>query len=92
MSEYFDTADVWTVLDLIVAEFESDPMSVQCFDLRLVKRAIELNRAHRQAVTAAGDRLQDAAPDLLKALKRYVEHYGDPLRVARAAIAKAEGR
>ena len=27
------------VLDLIVAEFVSDPMSVQCFDLRLVERA-----------------------------------------------------
>lgn len=42
------TADVWQVLELIVAEFESDPMSVQCFDDRLVKRAIELNREHRQ--------------------------------------------
>lgn len=27
------------LLDLIVAEFESDPMSVQCFDLRIVERA-----------------------------------------------------
>lgn len=27
------------VLDLIVAEFNSDPMSVQCFDLRVVARA-----------------------------------------------------
>ena len=27
------------VLDVIVAEFESDPMSVQCFDLRVVERA-----------------------------------------------------
>ena len=27
------------VLDLIVAEFESDPMSVQCFDLRCVEEA-----------------------------------------------------
>lgn len=32
-------AEAWTVLDLIVAEFESDPMSVQCFDLRVVERA-----------------------------------------------------
>jgi hypothetical protein len=48
MSDYLKTADVWTVLDLIVAEFESDPMSVQCFDLRLVARARELNREHRQ--------------------------------------------
>ena len=27
------------VLGVIVAEFESDPMSVQCFDLRIVERA-----------------------------------------------------
>lgn len=27
------------ILNLIVAEFESDPMSVQCFDLRIVERA-----------------------------------------------------
>ena len=27
------------LLGLIVAEFESDPMSVQCFDLRTVERA-----------------------------------------------------
>lgn len=27
------------ILDLIVAEFNSDPMSVQCFDLRIVERA-----------------------------------------------------
>jgi len=27
------------VLGLIVAEFKSDPMSVQCFDLRVVERA-----------------------------------------------------
>lgn len=27
-----------TLLDLINAEFQSDPMSVQCFDLRVVER------------------------------------------------------
>jgi hypothetical protein len=27
------------LLDLIVTEFESDPMSVQCFDLRIVEAA-----------------------------------------------------
>lgn len=32
------------------------------------------------------------APELLAALKLIVEHFGDPLQVARAAIAKAEGR
>lgn len=61
MADYIDTADVWTVLNLIVAEFESDPMSVQCFDLRLVRRAIILNREHRAqpespaAVDPSGD-------------------------------------
>jgi hypothetical protein len=46
-SEYLNTANVWTVLDLIVAEFQSDATSVACFDLRLVQRAIDLNRAHQ---------------------------------------------
>lgn len=46
-SNYLATADVWTVLDLIAMEFKSDPTSVQCFDLRLVKRAIELQRTGR---------------------------------------------
>ena len=32
-----------------------------------------------------------AAPELLEALKLYVEHFGDPLKAARAAIAKATG-
>lgn len=27
------------IFDLVVAEWNSDPMSVQCFDLRIVKRA-----------------------------------------------------
>jgi len=49
MSDYLKTADVWTVLDLIVAEFTSDPMSVQCFDLRIVERATALVREHREA-------------------------------------------
>lgn len=31
--------EAWRVLDLIAAEFASDPMSVQCFDLRVVERA-----------------------------------------------------
>jgi hypothetical protein len=47
MSDYIATADVWTVLDLIVAEFKSDPTSTQCFDQRLVDRAIELVRERR---------------------------------------------
>jgi hypothetical protein len=31
--------EAFRLLDLIVAEFESDPMSVQCFDLRIVEAA-----------------------------------------------------
>lgn len=31
--------EIYELLDLIVAEWESDPMSVQCFDLRIVERA-----------------------------------------------------
>ena len=27
------------ILDLVVAEWNSDPMSIQCFDLRIVERA-----------------------------------------------------
>jgi len=37
-------------------------------------------------------RMQAAAPDLYAALALYVEHFGDPLKVARPALAKAEGR
>jgi hypothetical protein len=48
MNDYLKTADVWIILDLIVAEFESDPTSVQCFDLRIVERAIQLNREHKE--------------------------------------------
>lgn len=36
------------VLDLIVAEFESDPMSVQCFDLRTVERAKKVIHVRKQ--------------------------------------------
>ena len=34
-----NTREAHELLALIVAEFESDPMSVQCFDLRIVERA-----------------------------------------------------
>lgn len=30
--------EAFRLLDLINAEFQSDPMSVQCFDLRIVER------------------------------------------------------
>ena len=32
----------WEILRLVVAEWRSDPMSVQCFDLRIVREATEL--------------------------------------------------
>lgn len=32
------------VIVLIAAEFSSDPMSVQCFDLRIVQRAKDIAR------------------------------------------------
>lgn len=36
------------VLNLIVAEFESDPMSVQCFDQRTVERAKKVIRDRKR--------------------------------------------
>ena len=36
---YENEKEAMRVLALIVAEFTSDPMSVQCFDLRIVERA-----------------------------------------------------
>jgi len=44
------------------------------------------------AENEANARLIAAAPDLYAALVLMVKHFGDPLRVANAAIAKAEGR
>jgi hypothetical protein len=35
-------------LSMIVAEFESDPMSVQCFDLRVVAQAKKLVAEYEQ--------------------------------------------
>jgi hypothetical protein len=45
----------------------------------------------RLETSEANARLIAAAPDLLEALERYVHHFGDPLKCARAAIAKATG-
>jgi hypothetical protein len=33
---------VWHLMDIICGEWESDPLSVQCFDLRVVLEAIAL--------------------------------------------------
>jgi len=35
------------LLDAIAAEFKSDPQSVQCFDLRIVQRTIEVADEYR---------------------------------------------
>lgn len=42
--------ELFDVLDLIVAEFESNPMSVQCFDLRTVERAKKIIGTYRRAL------------------------------------------
>jgi hypothetical protein len=47
VAQYLEKAGVWEILDLIAAEFKSDPMSTQCFDAGVVARAIALNREWR---------------------------------------------
>lgn len=42
--------EAWLLLDLIDAEFRSDPMSVQCFDLRVVERVRERVAKHKEHV------------------------------------------
>ena len=36
------------LINIIAAEFESDPMSVQCFDRRIVERSIKAANTHRR--------------------------------------------
>lgn len=36
------------LIDIIALEFESDPVSGQCFDLRIVQRAIRAAKIHRR--------------------------------------------
>jgi len=45
------------LLGLIVAEWKSDPMSVQCFDLRLVEKATKLVDRHAKVDIWAHDPL-----------------------------------
>ena len=42
------TREAWQLLDIIVAEWESDAMSVQCFDLRIVARAKKAVSEHKE--------------------------------------------
>lgn len=51
-------AEAYDLLTIIDAEFRSDPMSVQCFDLRVVERV-------RKCIEA-GRRLNAELPDHIK--------------------------
>jgi hypothetical protein len=51
-------ADAYELLKIIDAEFRSDPMSVQCFDLTVVERV-------RRCIEA-GERLNAELPDHIK--------------------------
>lgn len=49
IEETFDlTRRAWRTLDLICAEFTSDPQSVACFDSRVVEEAIQIVKRRRQ--------------------------------------------
>lgn len=50
-------AEAFLVLDLIVAEFESDPTSLQCFDRLTVERAKTVIREHKRL--GRGSKLED---------------------------------
>ncbi len=39
---------VWHIMDLICAEWDSDPMSVQCFDLHIVEEAKALVKKRKK--------------------------------------------
>ena len=43
------TKRAWQILDLVVAEWESDPTSVQCFDLRIVEEAKTIVREQKKS-------------------------------------------
>jgi hypothetical protein len=45
--DYLATASVWTILDLICAEWRSDTSTLAGFDGRIVQRAIALNEQHK---------------------------------------------
>ena len=46
--------EAWRLLDLIVAEWSTDPMSVQCFDLRIVERAKHAVSRRKEIDATAG--------------------------------------
>lgn len=51
-------AEAFRLLKIIDAEFRTDPMSVQCFDLRMVKQVREC--------IEAGERVNERLPDHIK--------------------------
>lgn len=51
LQDSFDnTLEAHFLLDLIAVEFQSDQMSVQCFDKRIVDRVIQCVQRHRHHV------------------------------------------
>lgn len=50
--ELFEQMDadkrVWQLMDVICAEFQSDPESVKCFDLRIVQEAVDLVKRRKK--------------------------------------------
>lgn len=47
--------EMFALLDLINAEWQSDPTSVQCFDLRLVAKVKAVVDKHRKAAKTTTD-------------------------------------
>jgi len=72
--EFVDPFDIgnddeaFRLLDLINAEFQSDPQSVQCFDLRIVQRVKECVERRKKAER------KGIVPPLLTALQRGASH------------------
>lgn len=53
-TNFNNTREAFELLKLIDAEFQSDPMSVQCFDLRIVervKRCVDLRERFEKKYT-----------------------------------------
>lgn len=50
-----DAKEALVLLDLIDSEFQSDPTSVQCFDIRIVKRVHTLVEKYRADLNASFD-------------------------------------
>jgi hypothetical protein len=46
--DFDNQREAFELLDLINAEFQSDPMSVQCFDLRIVERVKKCVATHNR--------------------------------------------